>query len=99
MRQEQAMSSETATADDCDSSCSLTLSLGHIVDVHACYGLAAGVWSEHRPDRAWLEWGICWPPLSIRRPRCLSCAAPWPCVPVLTAHEQMTKCEVVSAFG
>jgi hypothetical protein len=45
------------------------------------------VLTSHQPDRAWIEWGICRPPFSVARPRCVQCAQPWPCSPVLRADE------------
>jgi hypothetical protein len=61
-------------------------------------GLAARVWSEHQADRAWLEWGFCWPPMSVRRPRCVSCGAAWPCAPAFAADEQMARREALAAI-
>ena len=47
---------------------------------------ALAAWRAHQPDRAWIEWGVCWPPVSIRRPRCLFCVGTsWPCPPASAA--------------
>jgi hypothetical protein len=48
---------------------------------------ARQVLTTHQPDRAWIEWGICRPPLTIARPRCIRCTEPWPCSLVLRADE------------
>ena len=50
---------------------------------------AASIWREHQADRAWIEWGWCWPPASVARPRCLACASPWPCPVALDAHDHL----------
>ncbi len=47
---------------------------------------AGTVWQAHQADRAWIEWGFCLPPISIRRPRCVACSAAWPCESALAAH-------------
>lgn len=65
------------------------------VDRHADIGsmtlaAAQGIWCRHRADRAWVEWGICWPPLSIARPRCACCQVAWPCGPVLDAYARLS---------
>jgi hypothetical protein len=44
-------------------------------------------WRAHQPDRAWVEWGVCWPPVSVRRPRCVTCADRWPCEPALASAQ------------
>ena len=51
---------------------------------------AGGVWRTHQADRAWIEWGICWPPLSVSCPRCQTCSAAWPCALALGAHACLT---------
>jgi hypothetical protein len=48
------------------------------------------VWRAHQADRAWIEWGVCWPPLSVRRPRCRACRMSWPCASALGAHARLT---------
>jgi hypothetical protein len=53
---------------------------------------AARVWDEHQADRAWIEWGFCWPPFSVRRPRCVRCAEAWPCLDALAADEHLAGC-------
>ena len=53
---------------------------------------AAGIWLRHQADRAWIEWGLCWPPLSVARPRCQECRTPWPCPEALSAHEHICRC-------
>jgi hypothetical protein len=50
-------------------------------------------WNEHQADRAWVEWGICWPPFTVRRPRCVACGQRWPCVAALGAHAHLATCE------
>lgn len=50
---------------------------------------AQSLWWTHKADRAWIEWGICWPPISVARPRCTSCGDPWPCTSVLCAHARL----------
>ena len=52
---------------------------------------ASTTWRTHQADRAWIEWGLCLPPISIRRPRCLVCTATWPCDPALAAHAALTS--------
>ena len=47
---------------------------------------ARSVWQAHQADRAWIEWGLCLAPISIRRPRCVTCADAWPCPSALAAH-------------
>jgi len=54
---------------------------------------AALIWHDHQTDRAWIEYGLRWPPLSVRRPRCLTCLRAWPCPDALAAHEHLTNCE------
>ena len=49
------------------------------------------VWQAHQADRAWIEWGFCRPPITIRRPRCVACAAAWPCESALAAHHVLTS--------
>ena len=51
---------------------------------------AHATWRYHLADRAWIEWGICWPPFSVARPRCTVCRSPWPCQPALRAHALLT---------
>ncbi len=51
---------------------------------------ARTIWRDHQADRAWIEWGFCWPPLSVARPRCTACRSPWPCPPALRAHDLLT---------
>src|SRR5262249_8768643 len=53
---------------------------------------AVRAWDEHQADRAWIEWGFCRPPFSVRRPRCLKCAEAWPCHDALAAVQHMTAC-------
>src|SRR6266511_4175020 len=53
---------------------------------------AEGVWLRHQADRAWIEWGLCWPPLTVARPRCQECRTPWPCPEALSAHEHICRC-------
>ncbi len=53
---------------------------------------AAGIWLRHQADRAWIEWGLCWPPFSVARPQCQACRTPWPCVEALSAHEHIRRC-------
>jgi len=55
-------------------------------------GEAEGLWRQHEADRAWIEWGICWPPLSVGRPRCRRCAVAWPCPEALAAYSHMAAC-------
>ncbi|MBN1174824.1 MAG: hypothetical protein JXA67_21870 [Micromonosporaceae bacterium] len=54
-----------------------------------CCGAAAASWNRHQPDRAWIEWGFCWPPFSVARPRCLTCHEPWPCTEALAALDHL----------
>jgi len=54
-----------------------------------CCGAAAATWKRHQPDRAWIEWGFCWPPFSVARPRCLTCRQPWPCTEALAALDHL----------
>jgi hypothetical protein len=56
---------------------------------HAARVEAARDWRDHQPDRAWIEYGFRWPPLSVRRPRCLACAQAWPCPVALATHEHL----------
>jgi hypothetical protein len=99
MRQGQGMPPDTATvAADAESPSRASRSAG-LSDLSVSHRLAAGVWSAHQADRAWLDWGICWPPLSVRRPRCVSCGADWPCAPALAADAQMTSREPGTAIG
>jgi hypothetical protein len=92
MRQGQILSPEAGTAAEGAHSLPHAPA-GRLAKLGAAYDLAARVWDEHQADRAWLEWGVCWPPLSVRRPRCVSCGAAWPCTPALGADEQMTSRE------
>lgn len=57
----------------------------------AC-GEAERAWRSHQADRAWIEWGICWPPFSFRRPHCRACNAQWPCAEALAAHAHTRTC-------
>jgi hypothetical protein len=50
------------------------------------------IWRAHQPDRAWIEWGLCWPPVSISPPRCVTCPQTrWPCQPALAAAETLVR--------
>lgn len=51
---------------------------------------AHAIWRSHQADRAWIEWGLCWPPFTVARPRCTACRSPWPCPPALRAHALLT---------
>lgn len=63
---------------------SLSPQLGARLPATSSHALDA--WHAHQPDRAWIEWGVCWPPISVRRPRCMTClGTPWPCQPALAA--------------
>lgn len=48
------------------------------------------IWRVHQADRAWIEWGICWPPFSVGRPRCRTCRTAWPCTPASGAYARLT---------
>jgi len=60
---------------------------------------ARTAWRTHQADRAWVEWGICWPPLSIARPRCEVCRSPWPCLPALRAYDLLSATASGSGGG
>ena len=64
---------------------------GNAAAVAGTDALAVGVWRLHQADRAWIEWGWCWPPLSVARPRCRSCAAAWRCQLALAAHDHLSR--------
>jgi hypothetical protein len=53
---------------------------------------SAYAWGRHRADRAWIEWGICWPPFTVRRPACVVCGTPWPCTNAIAAHRHIAVC-------
>jgi hypothetical protein len=52
-------------------------------------------WNDHQPDRAWVECGFQWPPLTIARPRCCAagCGLSWPCPPALAADTWLAQHE------
>lgn len=60
----------------------------------ACCADAVLAWNEHQDDRAWVEWGICWPPFTVRRPRCLACDEGWPCAAALGASMHLATCDM-----
>lgn len=57
------------------------------------YEAALMRWTRHQADRAWINWGFCWPPVSIARPRCRECRASWPCDPTLAALQVLKGTE------
>ena len=59
---------------------------------------AGQVWRAHQADRAWIEWGICWPPISVGRPRCRACRTAWPCTPALGAHARLADAATRTAM-
>lgn len=63
------------------------------------YTRAVQVWRDHQPDRAWLEFGLQWPPLTIGRPRCVTsgCGLPWPCPPARAADGWLSLYEASRA--
>jgi hypothetical protein len=93
MRRGQTMPPEAATVTSRANSASQPDGPRDDAELRSFYDLASRVWHEHQADRPWLEWGFCWPPLSVRRPRCVSCRGAWPCSPAVTADQQMTSCE------
>ncbi|GAA4731259.1 hypothetical protein Prum_069020 [Phytohabitans rumicis] len=63
------------------------------------YHQAAQNWNDHQPDRAWIECGFHWPPLTIGRPRCRlrECGLPWPCPPARAADAWLSRYEATQS--
>jgi hypothetical protein len=93
MRQGRTMPPKAAMVTNCTDPYSQQLRPNDDVEWRLSYAIASRAWDEHQADRPWLEWGFCWPPLSVRRPRCVSCHAAWPCDPAVMADRQMTSYE------
>jgi hypothetical protein len=68
-------------------------------DSELTYPQAVQNWNDHQPDRAWIECGFQWPPLTIARPHCLApgCRLPWPCPPALAADAWLSQYEAAPA--
>ena len=67
--------------------------------VELTYTRALQSWRDHQPDRAWLEFGFQWPPLTIARPRCSThgCRLPWPCPAARAADGWLSRHEASRA--